>query len=116
MGVATFLGTIGLGALAGVGLMALGTDQIITGVWNIASGVQVLSVFEYGGNSAAMGVGFSENASQTIGQWTPAALSLGMMGAGAMLRRQGGNALDGIALGLNRYGCGYFATTTHIHS
>ena len=98
LGLATFVGTAGFGALPGVGLMALGIDQIITGVWNISSGVQAPSVFEFGGYSAARGVGFDEGTSQTIGHWTPAALSLGMLGVGGLLRRFSATAIEGRAI------------------
>ena len=54
---------------------------------NISTGVQSISASEYGGYSAAMGVGFSENASQTIGQWTPAVLSIGFGTWGAFSPR-----------------------------
>ena len=87
LGVATMFGTFGLGALPGVGMIAIGIDQIITGELNIATGTRSQSAFEYGGYSAARGVGFDEAASQTIGGLTPAALSIGMMGAAGFFPR-----------------------------
>jgi hypothetical protein len=77
LGVLMTGGTGGLGIVPGAGLMAVGLDQIITGVQNIRYG-RAPSVLEYGGYSAARGLGFSEGTSQTVGAFAPAALSLGL--------------------------------------
>ena len=59
----------------------------------IATGIRSQSAFEYGGYSAARGVGFDEAASQTIGQWTPAVLSMASLGAGGLFQRPAPNLL-----------------------
>ncbi len=84
LGIGTIVGSWGWATIPGVGLMAVGIDQILTGYYNISRGVRAPSFFEYGGYWAAQGVGFSENTAQTIGAWTPAALSLGLAGWGWM--------------------------------
>jgi hypothetical protein len=83
-GLTTIGGTCGFGILPGVGLMAVGIDQIITGVSNWGSEIQAPSVFEYLGYTGAKGLGVSEEMSKLIGDLTPAALSLAFSAWGAL--------------------------------
>jgi Pretoxin HINT domain len=70
--------------LAGFGLITVGADQIVTGVANLTSGRPGPSVVEYAGYSAARGLGFDEQTSQTIGAFTPLALSVAFNLAGSL--------------------------------
>jgi len=70
-----------IGSTAGVGLMSVGIDQILTGITNMRSGRMGGSVYEYIGYSASRGLGFSEETSQIAGGLLPAGLSLGLMWA-----------------------------------
>jgi len=71
------LGTCGGAVVPGLGLMFVGVDQIAAGINNAQNpGSPSMSVVEYGGYSLSKGLGASENTAQTIGAFTPAALSL----------------------------------------
>ncbi|HEY7152991.1 MAG TPA: Hint domain-containing protein [Gemmataceae bacterium] len=78
------LGSCGGAVLPGVGLMAVGVDQIVTGATNWNSGQSGQSVFEFLGSSAASGLGASEGTAQMIGAFTPAVLSLGFQAWGGL--------------------------------
>jgi hypothetical protein len=80
-------GSYGAGVVPGVGLIAIGLDQIITGVANWGDGTKTPSVFEYGGQQAALAAGASPDNAQFIGSLTPAILSLGFGGWGAAAGR-----------------------------
>jgi hypothetical protein len=55
LGVGLIGGTGGTGVIPGVGLIAVGLDQIVTGGYNILNPKgSSISVFEYGGYSGAM--------------------------------------------------------------
>jgi len=71
------LGTCGGAVVPGLGLIVVGVDQIAAGINNAQNpGSPSMSVLEYGGYSLAKGLGASENTAQTVGAYTPAALSL----------------------------------------
>lgn len=89
LGLGFTLGTAGLAVVPGVGLMAVGIDQIFTGVANIGSGQQGPSVFQYAGYTGAQGLGLSQGTSQVVGAFTPLALSLAFLG-GALALTPGG--------------------------
>jgi uncharacterized repeat protein (TIGR01451 family) len=80
------LTSCGLGIIPGVGLMAVGVDQILTGATNLASGKESMSVFEFGGYSGALALGASEQGAQFAGAMTPAVLSALFNFAGALSR------------------------------
>ncbi len=70
------LGTCGGAVVPGLGLIVVGVDQIAAGINNVQNpGSPSMSVLEYGGYSLAKGLGASENTAQTVGAFTPAALS-----------------------------------------
>ncbi len=85
-GVTIIVTTDGLGILPGGGLIAVGADQILTGVANLYTGQRSMSAFEYAGYSGARWVGFDEQTSQVIGALTPAALSLVFGAWGGLLQ------------------------------
>jgi hypothetical protein len=85
-GFAIIGGSYGAGVVPGVGLIALGLDQIITGLANWGDGTKTPSVFEYGGQQAALAAGASPDNAQFIGSLTPAILSLGFGGWGSLAR------------------------------
>ena len=70
------LGSGGLAAFPGVGLMAIGIDQIFVGETAIAFGVRPPSIFESLGSFGATGLGADPQTAQIVGTSTPAALSL----------------------------------------
>ncbi len=70
------LGTCGGAVVPGLGLIVVGVDQIAAGINNAQNpGSPSMSVIEYGAYSLSKGLGASENTAQTIGAYTPAALS-----------------------------------------
>jgi hypothetical protein len=76
-GVALSLFSCGAAVLPGVGLIAVGLDQIVTGAYNIASPEgQSMSPIEYGGYQAALGLGASDGTAQIVGAFTPVALTV----------------------------------------
>jgi hypothetical protein len=77
-GIVLTLGSSGIGIIGGVGLMAIGVDQLIAGVYNLTSGTNGPSVLEYGSERAAVGLGASQGTAQIVGGLTPAVLSLGI--------------------------------------
>jgi hypothetical protein len=70
------LGSGGLAAFPGVGLMAIGIDQMFVGETAIAFGARPPSIFESVGSFGATAVGANDQTAQIVGTWTPAALSL----------------------------------------
>ena len=84
LGVATF-------EFGGLAFIVLGANDILTGVWNLASDVRLPStLLEYGGYSLAQGLGAGEGASQRIGEWTPTVVSMAAPGVGGLFRGVGG--------------------------
>jgi hypothetical protein len=85
IGLGMTLGSCGGAVIPGVGLMAVGIDQILTGGYNMANpNSPSMSVFQYLGYSGAQSAGLSEGTSQIVGQFTPAALSIAFNVWGAM--------------------------------
>jgi hypothetical protein len=63
-------------------------DQILTGASNLINpGQPSMSVFQYGGYQAALGLGASDGTAQIVGAFTPAVLSLGFLGWGTLAGR-----------------------------
>ncbi len=84
-GAAMTLGTCGGAVIPGLGLMAVGVDQIIAGAYNV-SNPGTPSFFQYWGSQTALALGASNNMAQLVGEYTPAALSA-MFGVwGGLLR------------------------------
>jgi hypothetical protein len=84
-GLVMLAGTGGGAVIPGVGLMAVGVDQILTGASNLINpGQPSMSVFQYGGYQAALGLGASDGTAQIVGAITPAALSLFFGGWGGL--------------------------------
>jgi hypothetical protein len=93
------LGSGGLAVLPGVGLMAIGIDQIFVGETAIAFGVRPPSIFESLGSFGATAVGANPQTAQIVGAFTPAVLSLLFtLGGGLLQSTDGvlGAASDGI--------------------
>lgn len=79
-GIGIIGGSCGAGVVPGVGLIAIGLDQIITGVGNWGADSKTPSVFEYGGQQAALAAGVGPGDAAVVGSLTPAILSLGFGG------------------------------------
>ena len=89
-GVVLMLGTAGAGILPGVGLAAVGVDQISSGLGKLF-GKNVPSVLEFLGAEAARQQGFTDAQANIIGSLTPAILSLGFGGFGKFGLRMTGS-------------------------
>jgi hypothetical protein len=87
--------SFGLALIPGLALISVGTDQIITGIANIASSQQAPSVFEFGGYSAARGLGYDEQMARTVGVWTPVAIALPAWFVGGWLTRVAQACMEG---------------------
>ena len=90
-GIGLSLGSGGLAILPGAGLMAVGIDQLYTGVANMVTGRQDPSVIELGVSTAMRDAGATEQSAQVAGALAPAALSLFFTFTGGLL----GGAAEG---------------------